>query len=89
MRGTACSSISAILAFAEWAGGLARFHSPADVATDAVGNLKVADRYSVPIRKITPSGIVTTLAGSAGLPRSENGNGSACPPKPAQGGSWR
>ena len=47
-------------------GGEARFNSPMGVAVDGFGNVYVADTYNNCIRKITSSGVVTTLAGRVG-----------------------
>lgn len=47
-------------------GANARFHDPAAITIDQAGNLYVADTQNQLIRKITSSGTVTTLAGSAG-----------------------
>jgi len=41
----------------------AQFYSPFDVAVDGGGNVYVADTYNDLIRKITPQGMVSTLAG--------------------------
>ena len=54
----------------------ARFHNPYGVAVDTDGNVYVADGNHT-IRKITPAGDVTTLAGSAGQSGSTDGTGSA------------
>jgi sugar lactone lactonase YvrE len=58
-------------------GSAARFYGPSAVAVDSTGNIFVADTWNFTIRKITPAGMVTTLAGSAGEQASVDGVGSS------------
>ncbi len=57
-------------------GAAARFNQPSSLALDSVGNLYVADFSNHAIRKITPGGTVTTLAGALGLQGYTEGLGS-------------
>ncbi|MES2389836.1 MAG: T9SS type A sorting domain-containing protein [Bacteroidota bacterium] len=50
--------------FADGIGAAAQFNSPISVAVDASGNVYVSDAGNSSIRKITPGGVVSTLAGN-------------------------
>src|SRR6185369_18072513 len=58
-------------------GSAARFNYPYGVAVDGAGCVYVADSGSHTIRRVTPVGEVTTLAGLEGRVGSTDGTGSA------------
>jgi sugar lactone lactonase YvrE len=51
-------------AFSDGQGESAGFNFPTGVAVDGAGNVYVADEWNHSIRKITPSGLVSTIAGT-------------------------
>ncbi len=58
-------------------GASASFNNPVGLACDSFGNVFVADSYNFTIRKITPTGYVSTFAGTAGNFGSTDANGAA------------
>lgn len=58
-------------------GTAARFADPVGLAIDADGNILLADSGNHCLRRITPAGIVSTLAGGPGLAGSADGVGTA------------
>jgi hypothetical protein len=60
---------------ADGIGAVAKFYYPSSVALDGLGNVYVADPYNDTIRKVTPTGVVTTLAGLAQTFGTNDGTG--------------
>jgi sugar lactone lactonase YvrE len=55
----------------------ARFNFPSGLAIDSADNIYVTERGNLTLRKITPGGVVTTLAGSPGMSGTIDGTGAA------------
>ena len=62
---------------ADGTGSAARFYGPQGIAIDSSGNIFVSDSGNSIIRKITTSGVVSTLAGLAGNSESTDGIGTS------------
>jgi len=68
---------SGVAGYADGNGTAAQFNAPQGVALDGQGNLYVADVQNHLIRKISPAGMVSTLAGGNGIAGAADGNGAA------------
>jgi sugar lactone lactonase YvrE len=60
--------------FADGQGSSARFNSPRGIVAAPDGSIYVADSGNHTIRRITHDGLVTTVAGEAGVPGSNDGS---------------
>lgn len=64
---TTLAGTAGVLGSADGTGAAASFLAPTGIAVDGAGNAYVADPASATIRRITPTGATTTLAGTAGV----------------------
>ena len=73
---TTVSGLAGSFGSADGEGSDARFRNPSGTAVDSAGNIYVADSGNCTLRKVTPAGAVTTLAGVAGSCIAVDGTGS-------------
>ena len=74
---TTVAGVRAVAGSDDGAGAMARFRAPMGIVADAVGNVYVADSGNHSVRKVSPAGTVTTIAGAAGMAGSTDGVGAA------------
>jgi hypothetical protein len=67
------AGVSALCSSVDGEGSGARFGNPSGIAVGSDGNFFIADETGCAIRKMTPSGVVTTLAGKIGSCGSADG----------------
>ena len=77
MRGGSArrSGLAGVSGSVDATGTASRFNRPSGLAVDRAGNVYVADTGNNTVRKVTPSGAVTTLAGLAGVSGHDDGAG--------------
>jgi streptogramin lyase len=66
-----------VVGYSDGAGAMASFNGPTGLSTDSNGNLYVADSVNNTIRKITPAGAVSTLAGAPSVSGHADGAGAS------------
>jgi len=72
---TTIAGLADVSGSADGTGTDARFSIPSWIAVDNVGNVYVTDFLNHTIRKVTQAGVVTTIAGLAGVSGSADGTG--------------
>ena len=77
VAGTAPPAFDLACPVADAVGADAKFCRPGALAADRQGNIYVADTGNHTIRRITPGGVVSTIAGQAGVPGIQDGTGTA------------
>jgi sugar lactone lactonase YvrE len=74
---TTLAGTAGVAGYADGTGASATFSGPTAVATDSSGNVYVADAGNYTVRKVSSSGVVTTLAGRPGAAATVDGAGLA------------
>ena len=74
---TTLAGSAAYVGSADGAGALARFNGPTGIAVDSAGNVYTCDTLNFTVRKITPAGVVSTVAGITGLQKAVDGTGTS------------
>lgn len=82
IAGSASASNFPIIGNTNGTGTNASFNHPKGIAVDGSGNVYVADTQNNLIRKITPAGLVTTIAGTGTAGANDGNGGSATFNKP-------
>jgi sugar lactone lactonase YvrE len=74
---TTLAGKAGITGSADGTGSSAQFNQPAGIGVDASGNVYVADSGNQTVRKVTAAGVVSTIAGAAGIVGTASGSGPA------------
>lgn len=77
LAGSAGTTLENSAGSSDGLGRNARFNGPIGLALDAAGNLFIADRGNHSVRRLTPAGVVSTVAGLSGVAGSASGTGNA------------
>lgn len=74
---TTVAGTAGVAGSADGAGSAARFRNPVGLTIDATGNLYVVDSLNRTVRMVTPTGMVSTVAGTASVIGSTDGYSAA------------
>ena len=74
---TTLAGLAAAPGVSDGKGSAARFIAPQGIAVDNMDNVYVAEFVNNTVRKVTPDGVVSLLAGSVQIPGNENGRGAS------------